>query len=103
MHFLPGAETAAPDASNGPSTTPLSITFAPFSNNCSGGRCVQTGGMEQFSVAQARSDANNARVWGGLHYPSTVHISDALGEAIATYVNRHAMKPLRGGHDDDGK
>ena len=55
------------------------------------------------SLAQARSDANNARVWGGLHYPSTVHISDALGEAIATYVNRHAMKPLRGGHDDDGK
>ena len=36
---------------NGPSTTPLSITFAPFSNNCSGVRCVQIGGMEQFSVS----------------------------------------------------
>ena len=24
------------------------------------------------SIAQARSDGNNARVWGGMHYPSTV-------------------------------
>jgi len=53
------------------------------------------------SIAQARSDANNARVWGGLHYPSTVHIGDALGEAAAIYVNRHAMQPLLRGHDDD--
>jgi hypothetical protein len=53
------------------------------------------------SIAQARSDADNARVWGGMHYPSTVEISDRLGEAIARYVNRHAMQPLRGGHDDD--
>ena len=32
------------------------------------------------SIAQARSDGNNARVWGGMHYPSTVAISDAVGE-----------------------
>jgi hypothetical protein len=49
------------------------------------------------SIAQARSDGNNARVWGGMHYPSTVEISDAMGEAIARYVNRHSMKRLRGG------
>ena len=49
------------------------------------------------SITQARSDGNNARVWGGMHYPSTVDISDALGEAIAKYVNRHSMKRLRGG------
>ena len=53
------------------------------------------------SIAEARSDADNARVWGGMHYPSTVEISDRLGEAIARYVNRHAMQPLRDGHDDD--
>jgi hypothetical protein len=53
------------------------------------------------SIARARSDANNARVWGGMHYPSTVKISDALGEAIAKYVNHHAMKRLRGGNDDE--
>ena len=28
-------------------------------------------------------DGNNARVWGGMHYPSTVAISDATGAAIA--------------------
>ena len=53
------------------------------------------------SIAQARSDGDNARVWGGMHYPSTVAISDALGEAIAKYVNRHSMTRLRGGDDND--
>ena len=48
------------------------------------------------SIAQARSDGNNARVWGGMHYPSTVEISDAEGEAIAKYVNEHSMQRLRG-------
>jgi len=47
------------------------------------------------SIAQARSDGNNARIWGGMHYPSTVDISDGLGEAIAAYVNEHAMTRLR--------
>jgi hypothetical protein len=55
------------------------------------------------SITQARSDGNNARVWGGMHYPSTVGISDALGEAIATYVDRNSMKRLRGRNDDDGR
>jgi len=53
------------------------------------------------SVTQARSDADNARVWGGMHYPSTVAISDALGAAVATYVNHHSLLRLRGRNDDD--
>lgn len=48
------------------------------------------------SIAQARADGNAARVWGGMHYPSTVAASDAVGKAIALYVNRNAMQPLRG-------
>jgi hypothetical protein len=44
------------------------------------------------SVAQARSDGNEARVWGGMHYPSTVEISDKAGETIAKYVNRKSMQ-----------
>jgi hypothetical protein len=47
------------------------------------------------SIAQARADGNTARVWGGMHYPSTVVISDAVGESIAHYVNRNSMHPLR--------
>ena len=35
--------------------------------------------------------------------PSTVAISDALGESIATYVNRHSMQRLHGRDDDDGR
>jgi hypothetical protein len=30
-----------------------------------------------------------------MHYPSTVAISDAEGEAIATYVNQNAMQRLK--------
>ncbi len=48
------------------------------------------------NIAQARSDGNNARVWGGMHYPSTVAISDAEGEAIADYVNENSMQRLHG-------
>ena len=54
-----------------------------------------------FSITQARSDGNNARVWGGMHYPSTVAISDAVGEAVACYVNRNSMLRLRGGDEDE--
>jgi hypothetical protein len=44
------------------------------------------------SIGHARVDGNNARVWGGMHYPSTVAISDDIGETIATYVNANAMQ-----------
>jgi len=47
------------------------------------------------SISQARTDGNNARVWGGMHYPSTVASSDGVGEAVANYVNSHAMQRLR--------
>ena len=49
------------------------------------------------SIAQARADGNTARVWGGMHYPSTVALSDAVGEAIADYVNRNAIQGLHSG------
>jgi len=51
------------------------------------------------SIRQARADGNNARVWGGMHYPSTVAISDAVGTKIARYVNRNSMQPLHWGRD----
>jgi membrane-associated phospholipid phosphatase len=49
------------------------------------------------SISHARSDGNGARVWGGMHYPSTVAASDAMGEAIANYVDQNSMQPLRWG------
>jgi hypothetical protein len=50
------------------------------------------------SISQARFDGNNGRVWGGMHYPSTVEISDRAGEAIANYVNRNSMQRIGWGH-----
>ena len=35
-------------------------------------------------------------VWGGMHYPSIVVISDAEGQAIANHVNQNAMQRLHG-------
>ena len=46
------------------------------------------------SISQARVDGNNARVWGGMHFPSTVAASDAVGEAIAEYVDATSMQQL---------
>jgi membrane-associated phospholipid phosphatase len=48
------------------------------------------------SIAQARADGNNARVWGGMHYPSTVATSDTVGQAIAHYVHINSMQQLHG-------
>lgn len=47
------------------------------------------------SISQARADGNDARVWGGMHYPSTVAVSDAAGEAAANYVDASSMQLLR--------
>jgi hypothetical protein len=47
------------------------------------------------SISQARADGNNARIWGGMHYPSTVALSDAVGEAAANYVDANSMQLLR--------
>lgn len=52
-----------------------------------------TNSRTYFSISQARSDGNNARVWGGMHYPSTIEISDSVGTAIAGYVITNAMIP----------
>ena len=48
------------------------------------------------SISRARADGNNARVWGGMHYPSTVAASDATGAAIAEYVDKNVMRRLDG-------
>jgi hypothetical protein len=48
------------------------------------------------SIQTARSDGNRARVWGGMHYPTTIAISDDVGAAIAKYVDRNAMQRLHG-------
>lgn len=45
------------------------------------------------SISDARADGNLARVWGGMHYPSTIEISDGVGQAIAEYVDQHSMQP----------
>lgn len=80
-------------ALNGTAATVLSSRFADFQTFT-----LTTSGLPSRTytgISQARADGNNARIWGGMHYPSTVAISDAAGEAIATYVNANSMQLLR--------
>jgi hypothetical protein len=51
------------------------------------------------SISQARADGNHARIWGGMHYPSTVAVSDAVGEAVANYINLNAMLRIHRRHE----
>ena len=51
------------------------------------------GARTYTSISRARADGNDARVWGGMHYPSTVAASDAAGEEIADFVNSTKMLP----------
>jgi hypothetical protein len=58
---------------------------------------LTTGSTSQTyaSISVARSEGNDARVWGGMHYPSTVVISDGVGEAIANYVDDNFLQRVR--------
>ena len=77
-------------ALNGAAATVLGIHFADFQTFTltTSGQPSQT----YNDVSQARADGNNARIWGGMHYPSTVAVSDGVGEAIAGYVNANSMQ-----------
>ena len=83
-------------AQNGAAATVLVSHFADdqtFTLTTSG-QPIQT----YDGISQARADGNNARIWGGMHYPSTVAVSDATGEAIAEYVDATSMQLLRDRH-----
>lgn len=86
-------------ALNGVASTILLNKFGDAS-----GSFVLTTGSTSFtydSLMRAREDGNNARIWGGMHYPSSVAISDAMGSSIGLYVDQTAMQRLRG--EDDPK
>ena len=80
-------------ALNGAAATVLASHFA----NVEDFTLTTSGQPDQTytDIPQARADGNNARIWGGMHYPSTVAVSDAAGEAIAKYVNANSMRSLR--------
>lgn len=84
---------------NGAAATILLSRFA----DGSAGFTLSTGSTSRTyeSITQARDDGNNARVWGGMHYPSTVAVSDAMGSAIAFYIDQTFMQRVKGETDTD--
>ena len=78
---------------NGSAATVLFSVFG----DASGSFTLTTGSASRtyFSITQARNDGNDARVWGGMHYPTSVSVSDAMGSAIATYVDNMSMQRVK--------
>ena len=52
------------------------------------------------SFSDALAEIVNARVFGGIHFRTSCLRGTALGESVADYVSRHAMRG-RGDRDDD--
>ena len=71
------------------------ILFNEF-GDASGEFALTTGSASRtyLSITQARNDGNDARVWGGMHYPTSVVASDLMGSLVATYVDQTAMQRL---------
>ncbi len=57
------------------------------------------GSRSLTNIAQAEDEANAARLYGGLHYTSSIRASDAEGRAIADFVLRNVATQV----DDEGE
>jgi hypothetical protein len=52
------------------------------------------------SIAQAEQEGNDARVFAGQHYRSSVNVADSEGRAIAAYVMANFGTPIDRNHPD---
>jgi hypothetical protein len=52
------------------------------------------------SLTAAEQEGNEARIYGGMHYRSSVDASAAVGHAVARYVLDHAARPRHGDRND---
>jgi hypothetical protein len=50
---------------------------------------------QRFVVGRSEERIEPDQAGGGMHFPSTIQISDAEGESIANYVNQNSMTLLR--------
>jgi hypothetical protein len=48
------------------------------------------------SINEIRDEVENARVWGGFHYRSSVDAGLKLGEKVAQWDLQHAFRPVKG-------
>jgi hypothetical protein len=54
------------------------------------------------SFSAAADEANNSRVYGGIHFRTAVRDGRTIGDSVGRLVTETLMRPLHhGGHDDD--
>jgi hypothetical protein len=63
---------------------------------------VRPGTRSFSSFSDATAEIVNARVFGGIHFRTSCMRANALGQAVAGYVSRHAMR-ARGEDDRDNE
>jgi hypothetical protein len=61
----------------------------------------RTGTRSFSSFSSAVSEIADARVFGGIHFRTSCVLGNTLGSAVAHYVSRHAMRPLRDERGDE--
>lgn len=47
------------------------------------------------SVAELGEEHRNVRVWGGIHFRSSLEVGEGMGRKIAAYMIENALKPVR--------
>ena len=54
------------------------------------------GGVVRYytSVKEIHAEEGNARVWGGMHWRTSIEVGAAVGSRIGTYTATHLLKPL---------
>jgi hypothetical protein len=60
------------------------------------------GSRTYASLTQAEKDANDARLFGGMHYPSSIAASNSEGHSIAAFVLANVAQPGRGADQGSG-
>lgn len=105
LDFFPTGTPAHPEYPSGHSTVSGSaalILAAAFGDNTAFTVTsdVRSGTRRFSAFSDAVAEIANARVFGGIHFRISCVRGNALGQAVADYISRHAMR-AHGDEDDD--
>jgi hypothetical protein len=62
---------------------------------------IRPGTRSYTSFSEAIAEIADARVFGGIHLRSSCARGNSLGQAVADYVSKHAVRPRSDNRDDD--
>ena len=51
--------------------------------------------MRTLTVGQIADEHNNIRIWGGIHFRTSLVVATDMGRKISAYMVENAIKPVR--------